>query len=71
MEYIRNIYGISIDIYDIKESETQAPPSAAAALGLCFWLFCIINVYDVKESETQTHWGAAEGGACVSDYFTS
>ena len=29
MEYIRNMKGISTNIYDIKQSETQAPPSAA------------------------------------------
>ena len=42
--YLGNIYGIykecitniSIDIYDIKQSDTQAPPpSAAAPLGVC------------------------------------
>ena len=27
------------------------------------------HIYEMKESETQTQWGAAEGGACVSDYF--
>ena len=27
-----------------KLTETQAPPSAAAPLGLCFWLFYIINI---------------------------
>ena len=26
-------------MYDIKYSETQAPSSAAAPLGLCFWVF--------------------------------
>ena len=49
--YLGNIYGIykecisniSIDIYDIKQSDTQRPP----------------------------HWGAAEGGACVSDCYRS
>ena len=33
----------SINIYDIKQSETQALPSAAAPLGLCFWLVYIIS----------------------------
>ena len=45
MEYIWNVWGISIDIYDRKRSETQAPPSAAAPLGLCFWSFYIIDIY--------------------------
>ena len=40
-----------------------------------------INIYGIKYSETQTqwggskrrppHWGAAESGACVSDYLIS
>ena len=49
--HLGNIYGIykdytgiSIDIYDIKQSETQAPPPAAAPLSLCFWLSYIINI---------------------------
>ena len=30
------------------------------------------NIYDIKQSDTQTPNGAAaEGGACVSDYFIS
>ena len=33
MEHIRNIEGTSIKIYDLKESETQAPPSAAPQWG--------------------------------------
>ena len=28
-----------------------------------------INIHAMKQSETQTQWGAAEGGACVSDHF--
>ena len=36
-----------------------------------------IDIYDITINihkyihQTQTHWGAAEGGACVSDYFIS
>ena len=30
-----------------------------------------VNIYDMKQSETQTHWGAADGGACISNYFLS
>ena len=54
--YLGNIYGIykecitniSINIYDIKRSDTQAPPSAAAPLGLCvwwiyWWIFMVIS----------------------------
>ena len=48
---------ISIDIYEIKQSDTQntdpmgRPPKVAAALGrrrrrcLCFWIFYIIDIY--------------------------
>ena len=51
MEYIGNIEGISINVYDIKYLEIQTQFGG--------------------RRRRLPHWGAAEGGACVSDDFLS